>query len=78
MLMKRSLLFLALSVVLAAGAAATQQVGTALVCAGYIADLEARHGKPVLAVNTATYWHALRQHGIADRLEGYGMLLRDH
>ena len=54
------------------------QVGTALVCAGYVADLEARHGKPVLAVNTATYWHALRQHGIADRLEGYGMLLRDH
>lgn len=54
------------------------QVGTALVCAGFVADLESHHGKPVLAVNTATYWLALRQHGIADRLDGYGMLLKDH
>lgn len=54
------------------------QVGTALVCAGFVADLEARHGKPVVAVNTATYWLALRRHGIAERLDGYGVLLKDH
>lgn len=54
------------------------QVGTALVCTGFVADLEARHGKPVVAVNTATYWLALRRHGIADRLDGYGTLLNEH
>jgi maleate isomerase len=54
------------------------QVGTALVCAGFVADLESLHGKPVLAVNTATYWLALRQHGIADRLDHFGILLKDH
>jgi len=40
--------------------------------------LEARHGKPVIAVNSATYWLALREHGITDRLDGYGMLLASH
>ena len=54
------------------------QVGTALVCTNFVTDLESQHGKPVLAVNTATYWLALRQHGIADRLDGYGILLKDH
>ncbi len=54
------------------------QVGTALVCTNFVTDLESQHGKPVLAVNSATYWLALRQHGIADRLDGYGILLKDH
>ena len=54
------------------------QVGTALVCAGFLSDLESQHGKPVLAVNTATYWRALRQHGIADGLDDHGILLKDH
>ena len=34
-------------------------------------------GKPVIAVNTATYWHALRTRGIADRIDGYGRLLTE-
>ena len=34
--------------------------------------------KPVLAINTATYWWALRQNGIEDRIDGFGSLLRDH
>jgi maleate isomerase len=34
-------------------------------------------GKPVLAINTATYWHALRANGIDDRMEGLGQLLSD-
>lgn len=50
------------------------QVGTALVCAGFVESLEAAHGKPVIAVNAATYWHALREHGFADRVAGQGRL----
>jgi maleate isomerase len=34
--------------------------------------------KPVIAVNTATYWHALRSRGIQDRIQGYGRLLTEH
>jgi maleate cis-trans isomerase len=32
---------------------------------------EARHDKPVIAVNSATYWLALREHGITDRLDSH-------
>lgn len=35
-------------------------------------------GKPVIAINTATYWHALRTVGITDRMSGYGRLLSEH
>lgn len=35
-------------------------------------------GKPVLAANTACYWHALRAHGIPDKVAGYGCLLERH
>ena len=62
----------------ATGVEALVQVGTNLACAGFAADIEARHGKPVVAVNTATYWLALRRHGIADRLDGHGILLARH
>jgi maleate isomerase len=31
--------------------------------------------KPVIAINTATYWWALRQNGIADKVYGFGSLL---
>jgi len=34
-------------------------------------------GKPVIAINTATYWHALRANGIFDRKAGFGRLLSD-
>ena len=30
-----------------------------------------------IAINTATYWYALRQNGIEDRITGYGSLLTD-
>ncbi len=62
----------------AADVEALVQVGTNLACAVFAADIEARHGKPVVAVNTATYWLALRRHGIADRLDGHGILLARH
>ena len=32
-------------------------------------------GKPVIAVNVATYWHALRTNGIVDRKSGFGRLM---
>jgi maleate isomerase len=34
-------------------------------------------GKPVIAINTATYWHALRQNGILDKIPGLGRLLEE-
>jgi maleate cis-trans isomerase len=34
-------------------------------------------GKPVIAINTATYWHALRSFGIKDRISGLGRLLAE-
>ena len=33
--------------------------------------------KPVIAINTATYWHALRQSGITDKVYGLGRLLEE-
>ena len=35
-------------------------------------------GKPVIAINTATYWHALRAQGINDKVAGFGNLLECH
>ncbi len=54
------------------------QVGTNLLCSPLVEQLEAELGKPVIAVNTATAWAALRQHGISDRLPGWGCLLSRH
>ena len=35
-------------------------------------------GKPVVSLGTAIYWHALRQHGIGDKVAGFGALLERH
>lgn len=51
------------------------QVGTNLAMARVAAIAEFWLGKPVVAINTATYWWALRQNGITDRIEGFGALL---
>jgi maleate isomerase len=50
------------------------QVGTNLPFAAVAREAEAALGKPVIASNPATYWHALRQAGIADRMAGKGWL----
>ena len=42
------------------------------------AQLEKELGKPVLAINALTFWHALRSNGIPDRIEGFGSLLAEH
>jgi len=34
--------------------------------------------KPVIAINTAIYWHALRHSGIPDAVSGFGRLLERH
>ena len=34
-------------------------------------------GKPVIAINTATYWNALRQNGITDQIAGFGRLMEE-
>lgn len=57
---------------------AVVQVGTNLSMVNLAAQAELWLGKPVVAINTATYWHALRQCGIEDKMEGFGKLLRDH
>jgi maleate isomerase len=50
------------------------QVGTNLVAARLAAIAEFWLDKPVVAINTATYWFALRENGIADQLDGFGSL----
>lgn len=53
------------------------QVGTNLSMVRLAAAAELYLGKPVIAINTATYWNALRRNGISDRTEGFGRLLSD-
>jgi maleate isomerase len=53
------------------------QVGTNLSMVGLAARTEARLGKPVIAINTATYWHALRANGFDDKIAGLGRLLEE-
>jgi maleate isomerase len=54
------------------------KVGTNSAIARLVAGIERRVGKPVLAVNTVTYWAALRALGIDDRLKGFGSLVESH
>jgi len=53
------------------------QVGTNLSAVQLAADMEQELGKPVIAINTATYWHALRTCGINDKISGFGRLLAE-
>jgi maleate isomerase len=51
------------------------QVGTNLAMARLAGMAEFWLDKPVVAINTATYWYALRQNGVADRRDDFGSLL---
>ena len=53
------------------------QVGTNLSMIRLAAEMEQILEKPVIAINTATYWHALRNNGIDDQLAGFGRLMSD-
>ena len=54
------------------------QVGTNLAMARLAESAEFWLGKPVIAINTATYRRALRCNGIADTIAGFGSLLSRH
>jgi maleate isomerase len=54
------------------------QVGTNLSMVRLADAADGELGKPVIAINAATFWYALRSNGITDRLSGFGRLLRDH
>ena len=54
------------------------QVGTNLSMVRLADEAERWLGKPVLAINAVTLWHALRATGIADQQRGAGSLLREH
>jgi maleate isomerase len=54
------------------------QVGTNLAMAEVAAMAEFWLDKPVIAINAATYWYALRQYGIQDKVYGWGSLLAQY
>lgn len=60
------------------GVDALFQAGTNLPAAKAAAEMEEELKKPVIAVNTATVWHAYRTNGIMHKLEGFGSLLSKH
>lgn len=54
------------------------QLGTNLAGSAVAAALEPQLGKPIIAINPACYWHALRSHQIVDQISGHGLLLEKH
>ena len=54
------------------------QFGTNLHFMKQAASEEIKHKKPVISINSASYWHALRLSDIDDRYEGYGQLLSQY
>ena len=50
------------------------QFGANLPMARLADEAERWLDKPVIAINVATYWHALRMNGITDKLYGYTQL----
>ena len=60
------------------GVDAIIQAGTNLAFAHVAAMAEFWLEKPVIAINTATYWHALRSMGIMDQCDGFGALMSEY
>ena len=54
------------------------QVGTNLSMCELCLELEVEYGKPFIAINSATYWHALRAMKINDQFDGHGPLFLNH
>ena len=57
---------------------AVVQCGTNLCMAELADEAERWLDKPVIAINAATWWMALRDNGIEDKVHGFGTLLREH
>ena len=53
------------------------QCGTNLAMARLAGEAEKWLKKPVIAINTATYWYAMRANGMDDVIEGFGSLMTD-
>jgi len=53
------------------------QFGANLPMARLADEAERWLDKPVLSINVATYWHALRQNGITDKIYGFSRLLSE-
>ena len=53
------------------------QAGTNLSMVGLADEAERWLGKPVIAINAATWWMALRENGIEEKIYGAGRLLRE-
>lgn len=66
------------AVAVSEGVDAIVQCGTNLAFAKVAAAAEFWLEKPVIAINTATYWHALRSMGLNDQIHGFGALLAEH
>ncbi len=62
----------------AQGVDAIVQAGTDLAMTDIAAEAERWLGIPVIAINAATDWSALRASGITDRIHGFGTLLEQH
>ncbi|MFE3448978.1 arylmalonate decarboxylase [Nonomuraea sp. NPDC059194] len=62
----------------APGVDAIVQCGTNLSMVGLADEAERWLGLPVIAINAATWWMALRANGIHDQVYGAGSLLREH
>jgi len=54
------------------------QVGTNLSTLGVFPTIEKWLAKPVLPINAATIWHALRSCGIRDQFDNLGRLFEEH
>jgi maleate isomerase len=54
------------------------QVGTNLSMVRLADQAEREIEKPVIAINAAILWSALRAYGITDQYPGFGALLREH
>ena len=53
-------------------------VGTNLPVSAITDEIEQTHHKPLIGVNVATYWQALRRIGVQDRMAGFGQLFAQH
>ena len=54
------------------------QVGTNLSMVKLCNEMSTELKKPMVPINAATYWHALRANNLKDQFEGHGPLFRDH
>ena len=54
------------------------QVGTNLSMIELCNEMSIELKKPMIPINAATYWHALRSRGFTDQVEGRGPLFKDH